>query len=64
MNNPETPNIAKPMLGVVFCSACRTRIETYNPIDMKWVEMIDEATNTYLCSRECSIELDKREGGR
>ena len=62
--NKKTPPIANLLLGVVFCYVCQTRIERYNPIDMKWVEMIDRETNTYLCSSECRIELDKREGGR
>ncbi len=61
--NHETPPAAKPLLGVVFCSECKTRIETYSPNDMRWVELIDFDTNTFLCSSECRIKMERREEG-
>lgn len=56
-------NDAKSLLGVVFCSECKTRIETYNPEHIKWVEMIAPETSTYLCSSECRIKMEMREEG-
>lgn len=61
--NHETPPAAKPLLGVVFCSECNTRIETYNQEHMRWVELIDTETDTYLCSSECRIKMERFEEG-
>lgn len=62
-NKDLSHNDGNTMLGVVFCSECNTRIETYNQDHMRWVELIDTKTDTYLCSSECRIKMERREEG-